>query len=87
MSEKKLTEPQIRILARAHRGRLYFTMVERKGGAMFRMVDRLAVAGLITLLPRRITGAGAAALDAARTWCPFCKKKHPGGYKCMGHHP
>ena len=20
-------------------------------------------------------------------WCPFCKKAHPGGNTCLGHHP
>ena len=87
MSEQKLTDKQLNMLIRASRPPVELAMVERKGGAIFRMLDRMQEAGLVTGPPYKITAKGKTALDAVKTWCPFCRRNHAGGYKCMGHHP
>jgi hypothetical protein len=78
-----LTKAQRYMLDRAHPGPVQFNMVERKGGAAFRMLDRLCKDGLIQGPPYRATAAGVAALNVP-THCPLCRKKHVGGFKFKG---
>lgn len=62
----------------------------RAGGAVSRMFDRLVAAGLVKGPPYAATPFGIKVLesyDARTSWCPFCKKRHPGGATCMGHYP
>ena len=67
MAEKEmrahvLTKAQRHMLERANPGPVLFDIVERKGGAAARMLDRLSAAGLVLGPPWRITAKGRAAL-------------------------
>jgi hypothetical protein len=60
--------------------------------ALHLIADITEGSGTVNSLPHlakiaRAAIAKAEGRDGQEPYCPFCKRSHPGGDICMGHHP
>jgi len=58
-------------------------LVERLKAKPLRHIERAESCALLDIIHRLAPPED----KTPEPWCAFCKRAHPGGDSCMGHHP